>query len=469
LTGETARNPSNTITFQASYSYDPVGNRTTMTKNGQATVYAYNALDQLVSAGGTQYSYDGRGNLIEVRNGGSTATFSYDAANRLASSTGPTGSATYAYDPDGRRVRQTTGGAVTNYLWDEQSAHGDVVLETNGAGATLASYVLGGRGSCSQCGDSAELISQTRGGTASYYLHDGQGNVRALADQNGIITDRYTYDAFGEVLNQQGTNLNPYRYAGQQLDGLTGLYSMRARYYSPTIGRFQSRDLVDAPLADPTELNRYTYARNNPATYTDPTGLQAMPIPMPRPIPIPQPRPLPRPTAGGNEYALLISLIAIALIPAVQALGEAIKCKFIYVATFLMGAANIPTSGLPFEIRCQFPVCEFPLVGNMPNVWGHMAIAIFLKGKPRLLTYDPDEARANIRRNLACGGVNARSPWSCDEYPFAHTWQGGAGSSTAVVLGTENSSQGGYFGACVRKFNLGSRPDKNFWVVLKPF
>src|SRR5215210_3163529 len=309
-----------------------------MTRNGQTTTYTYNALDQLVSAGSAQYSYDGRGNLTQTRQGGSTATFSYDAANRLASSSGPSGSATYVYDADGRRVRQTSGGAVTNYLWDEHSANGDVVLETDGAGATLASYVLGGRGSCSQCGDSAELISQSRGSAVSFYLTDGQDNVRALADLSGSVTDRYTYDAFGVQISQQGTNLSPYRYAGQQLDSLTGLYSMRARYYSPATGRFQSRDIAVAPLADPTEMNRYAYARNNPATFTDPTGLQAIPIPMPIPVPIPQPRPLPRPSVGAMEYAILITLIAMAIKPAVEALGEAIRCKFIYVATFIMGA-----------------------------------------------------------------------------------------------------------------------------------
>jgi hypothetical protein len=47
-----------------------------------------------------------------------------------------------------------------------------VVQETDGSGATQASYVV----------SQGEVLAQTRGGTASYYLDDGQGSVRALTD-----------------------------------------------------------------------------------------------------------------------------------------------------------------------------------------------------------------------------------------------------------------------------------------------
>jgi hypothetical protein len=40
-----------------------------------------------------------------------------------------------------------------------------------------------------------------------------------------------------------------------------GLYDNEARFYDPTLGRFISQD-----------LNRYSYVRNNPLRYTDPTG-----------------------------------------------------------------------------------------------------------------------------------------------------------------------------------------------------
>lgn len=47
---------------------------------------------------------------------------------------------------------------------------------------------------------------------------------------------------------------------------------MKARYYDPALGRFVTPDtLVQSPY-DPQTLNRFSYARNNPILYTDPSG-----------------------------------------------------------------------------------------------------------------------------------------------------------------------------------------------------
>ena len=140
-----------------------------------------------------------------------------------------------------------------------------MVLETELGGSTLASYVLGG----------TELLSQTRGGATSYYLHDGQGSTRALSDDSGAATDAYAYTAFGELYAQAGPTTNAYLYTGQQFDSLTGLYSLRARYYDPLVGRFLSRDDFAYNNLSPLELNRYVYTANNPINNIDPTGNQA--------------------------------------------------------------------------------------------------------------------------------------------------------------------------------------------------
>ncbi|NCT91507.1 RHS repeat-associated core domain-containing protein, partial [Cellulomonas sp. APG4] len=50
-----------------------------------------------------------------------------------------------------------------------------------------------------------------------------------------------------------------------------------ARYYDPTLGRFISVDPV-MDLTDPAQWHGYSYANNNPITYTDPTGLKPMAI-----------------------------------------------------------------------------------------------------------------------------------------------------------------------------------------------
>jgi RHS repeat-associated protein len=62
-----------------------------------------------------------------------------------------------------------------------------------------------------------------------------------------------------------------YRYTGKHED-TTGLYYFVARSYDPDTGRFITRDTVFGVLSDPQSLNRYSYCRNNPHKYTDPTG-----------------------------------------------------------------------------------------------------------------------------------------------------------------------------------------------------
>ena len=47
---------------------------------------------------------------------------------------------------------------------------------------------------------------------------------------------------------------------------------LRARYYDPVIGRFISPDSIVQSPGDPQTLNRYSYCRNNPQRYTDPSG-----------------------------------------------------------------------------------------------------------------------------------------------------------------------------------------------------
>jgi len=62
------------------------------------------------------------------------------------------------------------------------------------------------------------------------------------------------------------------RFTGQRWDGAVGLYDYKARWYDPYIGRFISPDTIVPDPGNPQDLNRYTYASNNPLIYTDPSG-----------------------------------------------------------------------------------------------------------------------------------------------------------------------------------------------------
>ena len=53
------------------------------------------------------------------------------------------------------------------------------------------------------------------------------------------------------------------------------MYHFSARFYSPRLGRFLSADTIVPNPFNPQDLNRFSYVRNNPVRYTDPTGHRA--------------------------------------------------------------------------------------------------------------------------------------------------------------------------------------------------
>jgi len=84
-----------------------------------------------------------------------------------------------------------------------------------------------------------------------------------VTDENGVIAESYSYDAYGTrtvygatgqiISNQQSEVSNQYGYTGRRIDAETGLIYFRARYYSPELGRFISRD----PLQFVDGMNLY--------------------------------------------------------------------------------------------------------------------------------------------------------------------------------------------------------------------
>jgi len=63
---------------------------------------------------------------------------------------------------------------------------------------------------------------------------------------------------------------------GKERDSESGNDYFGARYYASTMGRFLSPDpitVTPARMANPQELNLYSYVRNNPLILTDPTGM----------------------------------------------------------------------------------------------------------------------------------------------------------------------------------------------------
>ena len=247
------------------YEYDSVSNRISKTENGAKTEYTYNALNQLVSENDAEYTYDDAGNLVSVVSGTKTAQYTYNAANKMIRATVQEGNDVaveeYEYDYAGNRTVKSSENDYTYYLNDINGGLTQVIAEYDKDGNEKCSYTRG-----------IDIISQERDGNVSFYLTDGHGSVRQLADMDGAVTDTYVYDAWGNLISSTGDTENSYLYCGEQLDSTTGLYYLRARYMDPSTGTFISMDTYGGSIFDPVSLHKYLYANANPVMNSDPTG-----------------------------------------------------------------------------------------------------------------------------------------------------------------------------------------------------
>jgi RHS repeat-associated protein len=125
--------------------------------------------------------------------------------------------------------------------------------------------------------------------TAYRVLSDLLYRSVAFVTTGNVVTEAYDIDAYGNTLCYSGpgtdgqwftdddvqTNnpINTTIFTGRQYDPESQIYYYRARYYSPQIGRFISRD----PLRNAEQRqgpNIYEYVWDNPVNAVDPTGLQ---------------------------------------------------------------------------------------------------------------------------------------------------------------------------------------------------
>ena len=241
------------------FAYDPVGNRTT----GGSVV---NPGNQLTADANFAYQYDDNGNLTRktLLATGNFTQYTYDTENRLtkvedfvAGNPTPTATSTYRYDGLGRRIEKVANGQTRRYIYDGE----DILLEYDGSNVLQARYTHGP--------GIDEPIAVTKAGSTFFYHQDGLGTVTELTDSIGATAKSYSYDAYGNIVDQTGTVEQPYSYTGREFDTESGLSYYRARYFDPSSGRFLQKD----PIGLSGGINLYGYVSNNPVNLTDPFGL----------------------------------------------------------------------------------------------------------------------------------------------------------------------------------------------------
>ncbi len=207
------------------------------------------------------YLYDANGNMTSD----GTKCYEYNDANQLKKVKKCADNKTiaeYVYDHTGKRIikKEYENGTFKRTVYSPSDEYETVVLASNGAKLNTTYYKV----------NDEVVAKKNPDGTINYYHNDHLGSNSVLTDQSGAVVEKTTYQPYGEV--KSGGTKSKFGYTGQEKDQETGLNYYDSRYYDPHLQRFVQPDTLLPDVYDPQQLNRYSYARNNPLTYNDPTG-----------------------------------------------------------------------------------------------------------------------------------------------------------------------------------------------------
>jgi len=224
--------------------------------SSQSLSYVSNGLNQYTTVASLTPTYDSRGNLTSD----GVNSFGYSSENLL--SNGPNSSA-LAYDPMMRLQQIVSGSSTTRFAYDGLAR----VAEFDGSNAVQRRYVHGP-------GTDEPIVWYQGSGTTDrrFLSSDERGSIISVTDSSGTLLGINKYDEFGiPQLDASGININTgkFQYTGQAWLPEIGVYYYKARMYSPTLGRFLQPD----PIGFAGGPNLYAYVLNDPANFTDPSGM----------------------------------------------------------------------------------------------------------------------------------------------------------------------------------------------------
>ncbi|MFB9733550.1 polymorphic toxin-type HINT domain-containing protein [Streptomyces thermocoprophilus] len=270
--------------YWTSWTYNAAGQRQTETRHtssGDATTrYCYDTAQQPHAlrfittrtqcgtpdpAGDRVYEYDTAGNTTGRPGDTARQTLTWNVEGRLEKLTEP-GKATteYVYDADGTLLIRTTDTGERVLYAGVTELH----LPSDGSGAwAQRMYTAGG---------TAVALRTDQGGTHKVFFlagdDHGTQSLMVTADSRQAITKRFM-SPFG---SERGGSIGAWEtdkgFLGKTLDATTGLTHIGAREYDTSTGQFISVD----PLLETDRhqtLNGYSYAAQNPLTYSDPSGM----------------------------------------------------------------------------------------------------------------------------------------------------------------------------------------------------
>jgi RHS repeat-associated protein len=462
-------------------------------------------------------NYDRNGNLTNDGFRG----FEYDSADRLTAVYVPNAWRTeFVYDGLWRR-RITREKAWQGGTWVTTNETRYVCLgrnpiqERNSANYPTVTYTRGLdlSGTFDGAGGIGGLLARTDATSSAFYYNDGAGNITTLINSQGQKQAFYVYDPFGNTVDMRGPLADPnrYRFSSKEYLPLPRIYHFGLRDYEPNLHRFLNQD----PMGIAGGLNLHAFAHNNPLRYVDPHGAQAIETAIAVTVGTASSGGVGTVltvVAGGATVTAAPSLAPLALgvvaIPAAASVLFAMEntppSPVLYpnvhggnpipnsIIGYVLGpgeyrdqngnirdvAGNIvrdkygrPTNNskkrCPPGITATAPLPELRISASKYPELAENILNAQRAGHPDVLTHG-GEAVIDANRNAALHQPyrdfvpNLGPHLSRDEYPFASSLEGGAGSWVGHVPVQQQQAQGGL----IRAMNL--KPGDRYRVVIVP-
>ena len=196
-----------------------------------------------------------------------TVTYKLDRLGRISRRDGDR----YVYGPDGKLEEAHVSGRIYAYEYDDEGRR--VLKRDNGLVTTayVGDGVLTAFGMIEPVRVNGKLIGIIDGGSFRGVHTDARGSL--IVDEAG----NYNFPNPYGVRTDRSALMEALDYVQKGYDSDLGIVRMGLRDYDPFIGRFRTPDPlflreVDRCIDSPIECNLYSYARNNPLSFVDPTG-----------------------------------------------------------------------------------------------------------------------------------------------------------------------------------------------------
>ena len=270
--------------YRTEYTYDKMGNITTMKRNGLQDGGTYGLIDNLNfsytgnhmtkvedsasdptysgafsfmdgASQSNEYTYDGNGNMTKDLNK-NISSIQYNLLNLPQKVTFKNGNTvSYTYDATGRKTGASYGFVTTGVTY----AYCDNFHYENG---TLKEILI----------DGGYITFNGSTPVYHYYLRDHLGNNRVVMNKTGAVEQVNHYYPYGGLFGEStGNDAQRYKYNGKEFDRMHGLdwLDYGARYMSPDVARFTTMD----PMAEKYyHLSPYAYCGNDPINAFDEKG-----------------------------------------------------------------------------------------------------------------------------------------------------------------------------------------------------